>query len=90
MKTGATIDRRARTQPVALHQDYGMHKEVEIDDLFKSRGKISMTDGNESEQVQKKSLCSECGQEFEAFNQLWVHIQSVHQNGHKCKDCGKT
>ena len=67
-----------------------MHKEVEMDDLFKSRGKISMTDGNESEQVQKKSLCSECGKEFEAFNHLWVHIQSVHQNGHKCKDCGKT
>ena len=49
-----------------------------------------MTDGNESEQVQKKSLCSECGKEFEAFNHLWVHIQSVHQNRHKCKDCGKT
>ena len=27
-----TIDRRPRTQPVALHQDYRMHKEVEIDD----------------------------------------------------------
>ena len=46
-----TIDRRARTQSVALHQDYGMHKEVEIDDLFKSTGTISTADGNESEQV---------------------------------------
>ena len=43
-----------------------MDNEVEIDDLFKSTGTISMTDGNESERVQKKSLCDECGQEFEA------------------------
>ena len=82
-----------RTQPdVTSYQDYNLDTEVEMDNLFKSTGMESMSDGNNCELTNKKStqLCSECGQDFEAFNYLWVHIQSVHQNRHKCKDCGKT
>ena len=40
-------------------------------------------------QTDQKNTCNECGQEFEAFNHLWVHIQSVHQSRHKCKICKK-
>ena len=90
LETDTTIDRKAGTQPVASYQDCSLDKEVEIDNFFKSTGMASRTDGNEPEPEKKKSLCSECGKEFEAFNHLWVHIQSDHQHRHKCKNCGQS
>ena len=66
-----------------------LNKFIKSNGISTSRVQMDHTDMNDSEQVDKKACCSECGKEFEAFNHLWVHIQAVHRMRHLCKNCGK-
>ena len=72
-------------QLVALHPDTSLEKKIRFD-LDRST-RISSV--HPDEQVNTTASCSECGKEFEAFNHLWVHIQSVHHMRYQCKNCGK-
>ena len=67
-----------------------LNKFIKSNGISTSRVQMDHTDMNDSEQVDKKACCSECGKEFEAFNHLWVHIQSMHHKRYRCKNCGKT
>ena len=100
-----TIDKgidtkRTGPQLAALLPNYisdtktGLGKSSTLDKLIKSnqisRVQTDPTDVDDSEQVNQKAVCSECGREFGAFNHLWVHIQSVHHKRFRCKNCAKT
>ena len=77
-------------QLVALHPNTSLEKKIRFD-LDRSTRISSVHTDTEigCEQGNTTASCSECGKEFEAFNHLWVHIQSVHHMRHQCKNCGK-
>ena len=77
-------------QLVALHPNTSLEKKIRLDLDRSTRISSVHTDeiGSEQENTAAAS-CNECGKEFEAFNHLWVHIQSVHHMRYQCKNCGK-
>ena len=76
-------------QLVALHPNTSLEKKIRFDLDRSTRISSVHPDEIGSEQVNTAASCTECGKEFEAFNHLWVHIQSVHHMRHQCKNCGK-
>ncbi len=76
-------------QLVALHPNTSLEKKIRLDLDRSTRISSVHTDELGSDQVNTTASCSECGKEFEAFNHLWVHIQSVHHMRYQCKNCGK-
>ena len=76
-------------QLVALHPNTSLEKKIRLDLDRSTRISSVHTDELGSDQVNTTASCSKCGKEFEAFNHLWVHIQSVHHMQYQCKNCGK-
>ena len=75
-------------QLVALHPNTSLEKKIRLD-LDRSTRTVHTDEIGSEHQVNTTASCSECGKEFEAFNHLWVHIQSVHHMQYQCKNCGK-
>ena len=76
-------------QLVALDPNTSLEKKIRFDLDRSTRISSVHPDEIGSEQVNTAASCTECGKEFEAFNHLWVHIQSVHHMRYQCKNCGK-